>query len=174
MKPLSDAFSPEVMAELARPVRSYDPRAAQIVPGVDPEWCLAEVYSRSVEGELAKRRFGIYVPERRETLVVRGRKVDRRSAMFPGYVFVFLWNGAGNWHRLLAIDGVAGIIGAVNHEQMHLIRAVENAQGWPVATKKPRRNSRVKHKNWEYWLQELRSLDSEKRNQALRKLLGLF
>ncbi len=87
MKPLSEAFSPEVMAELSRPVQTHDPRDAQIAPGTDPMWYVFEIASRDVELELAKRRFGVYVPECQETIIRRGHVVDRRIQLFPDWFF---------------------------------------------------------------------------------------
>jgi len=171
---LSDALSPEVKAELMRPARTFDPRMAQVVPGIEPEWHLVEVFSRESERELAKRGFGLYVPEYRETIVRRGRKIYSRKPMFPGYVLVFMWNGGGNWARVRACDGVIGFIGALHDEEVDLIRAVENAQRFPCFRIKPRHYSRMRTRRWEEWLQQIRSLDSDKRNQALRKLLSLF
>lgn len=173
LMPMQDAFSPEVMEELARPVPAFDPRFAQVVAGVDPKWCLAEVYARSAEAEIAKRRFGLYVPEMRETIVRRGRKVDLRRPMFPGYVLVFMWPGGGNRDRLRAC-GVMSVVGALHDEEVDLIRAVENKQEFPRSRPKPRYHNRLRARRWEEWLQEIRSLDSDKRNQALRKLLSLF
>lgn len=150
-----------------------DRRMAQIVPSGSPVWFVVEIANRDVEVELVKRRFGIYVPEIRETVVSRGRRVGRRRSMFPGYVFVFIWTGGGNLGRLFGCDGVLDVVGTLNGEEVDLIRAVENAQGFPIV-KKPRRNSRVRHHRWEAWLKEIRSLDSDRRNQALQKLLSLF
>jgi transcription antitermination factor NusG len=106
---LPHAFSPAVMAELARPVASFDPRNAELVEGLAPAWHVVECYSsreREVAKELAKRRFGIYLPLERETIVRRGRKVDVQTLMFPGYVFVFTWLTDTNFTRIASTPGV--------------------------------------------------------------------
>ncbi|TGN90906.1 hypothetical protein EOW77_0003475 [Bradyrhizobium yuanmingense] len=178
---LPAAFSPEVLAEmlsaearaeLARPRAPVDPRAAQLSEGAEARWCAVEIASRDAVDELAKRRFGIYQPEYSETVVSRGRKVVRRGPMFPGYVFVFLWDG--NYGRLLAVDGVIGTLGSLSDEEISLVRAVENGQRWSAA-KKPRHHSKrgAKPRRVEKCFRQLRSLDSAKRNQALRDLLSL-
>ena len=175
---LADALSPEVKAELMRPAQTFDPRMAEVGKGL-PKWCLVEVFSRDAEKELAKRGFGLYVPEHRFFEVRRGRKVDARKPMFPGYVLVFMWLTDANWGRVAQCDGVKGFVGPLHDEEVDLIRAVENAQKFPI---KPRHSSRIgkavvksmKRRRWEEWLEQIRSLDSEKRNQALRKLLSLF
>lgn len=190
MKPSSSVLAPEVevrktrsqcfrdaeaaITEHDRSIQNVDRRMVQLALGIEAKWYLVALLS-DAEKELPKRGFGIYVPEFRETIIWRGRRVDRRSRMFPGYVFVFFWPTGENWRRVLAIDGVRDILGGLHEEQMHLIRAVENAQAFPVKTKKARLHSKARRRGkWEDWLEQLRSLDSDTRNQALRKLLGLF
>jgi transcription antitermination factor NusG len=170
---ISDALSPEAKAELMRPVQVFDPRCAQVGEGF-AQWVLVQVFSRDAEAQIAKRCFGLYVPESRETLVRRGRRVDVRKPMFPGYALVFMWLNDGNWNRLTACEGVISLIGALHDEEVDLIRAVENKQKFPRSRPKPRHYDRMRRRRWEDWLIEIRSLDSEKRNQALRKLLSLF
>lgn len=159
---------------------TIDPRMAEVVPGVEPKWCLIQVFSRDAEKHLAERGFGLYVPEYRESIVRRGRKIDSRRPMFPGYLLVFMWLGGGNWGRVVASDGVVGIVGTLHDEEVDLIRAVENKGEFPRY--KPRQSSRaskamrasMRRRRWEDWLVEIRSPCSERRNQALRNLLRLF
>jgi transcription antitermination factor NusG len=190
---LTSAFSPAVMAELARPVASYDPRNAELKPGVTPAWYVLEVASRDVEAELVKRQFGIYVPEEDETVIVRGRKRDRRVRMFPGYVFVFLWDTAANWSKLARIRGVVASLGKLSDEAIDKIRHCENcarpvllqsfeiAQDFVPKKRKRRKTKRcvvVVHdevtavRAWSVFEDAVMTLDSEGRNQALRNLLG--
>ena len=95
------------MAELSRPVQSFDPRNAEIVADETPKWYLLEVHEpaqRNVETELDKRRFGVFVPQERVTVVERGRKFERIRLLFPGYIFVFVWDIERHWsedHRNL-------------------------------------------------------------------------
>lgn len=170
---LPAAFSPEVMAELARPYSPADLRFAQLAEDIEAKWYAVEIRSRDVVDELIKRRFGIYLPEYAETVVKRGRKVTQRGPMFPGYVFVFLWQGLGNYRRIASIDGVLGLLGALNDEEISLVRAVENGQRWTPEKKRRHHNKRASARRLESCLEQLRSIDSEKRNQALRKLIGL-
>jgi len=205
MNYLPKAFSPEVLAELlsedaraqmARPVRTYDPRAAQVVPGAEPKWYVIEVASRDVEAELVKRRFGIYVPEEDETAIVRGRKIDRRVRMFPGYVFVFMWDADENWSRLANIRGVLVVLGNLTDHEVDKIRYCENCarpvllQSWEVEQdvipKKCRKRRRkvkkqivvvqdevTKVRAWSAFEDAIMTLDSEGRIGALRNLLGV-
>lgn len=166
-------LSEDVKAALAAPVPMIDPRMAQVVPGAEAKWFLVETWKLSAERKIADLGFGLLVPETRERIVRRGRAIDVRRPMFPGYVLVFMWKGGGNWGRLLGCEGVVSIVGELHDEEVYLIRAVENAQGFPVRVK-PRHYSRMRARRWQDWLNEIRSLDSDKRNQALRKLLSLF
>lgn len=192
MKPLSSAFSPEVVAELAKPVMSYDPRAAQLVPGTEAKWYVLEIASRDVEAELVKRMFGIYVPECQETTVKRGRKVDRRYPLFPGYVFVFVWDTAANWNKIADIHGVIASIGSLSDEEIDQIRYLENWERpilvqWfeeirEIPHKRKRKRKRrikvmvpdeiVEVRTWSAFRDALPALDSEARNQALRQILS--
>lgn len=170
---VEQVLSDDVKAALAAPVPIIDPRMAQVVPGVTAQWFLVEVFRPAVERKITDLGFGLLVPEIRERIVRRGRLIDTRRPMFPGYVLVFMWNGNGNWGKLKACDGVLNIVGALHDEEVYLIRAVENAQGFPMRVK-PRHHGRMRVRRWQDWLPQIRSLDSEKRNQALRNLLSLF
>jgi hypothetical protein len=211
MKPLQEWLSPEARAELVKPVRTFDPRDAQIVPGQSPKWHLLEVYEpaqHEAARQLVKRRFGIFVPEKVETEVRRGRKVDRRQLLFPGYIFVFVWNIEQHWDRIVRIDGVAQIVSSqpdmrgyqaktvlgpmraaaslpeyrsaltIDDELIDYIRAIENG-GQPPARKRRTRGKRAYDDDvvatypWSAFPDRLWDIDSEERNQALRKALGL-
>ncbi|MBR0855651.1 transcription termination/antitermination protein NusG [Bradyrhizobium liaoningense] len=132
---LPAAFSPEVLAALARPYVPVDPRAAELVDGIKPRWYVVEVKSREVEKELAKRRFGIYVPETIETVVCRGRKFDRATPMIGGYVFVFLWGTDANWQRLARTYGVTQILGWIDDEEIDRLRFEENCERLDAAAR---------------------------------------
>jgi len=123
---LPDAFSPEVMAELARPFQPFDPRNAEIGESV-VRWYVVSVFSREAEVDLAKRRFGIYVPATEVTTVTRGRKVDRHLALVPGYVFVLLWETDANWIRLATTPGVDRILGWVEDSEIDKLRQQEKS-----------------------------------------------
>lgn len=210
MKPLSDAFSPDVMAELLRPMQSYDPRDAQILPDVEPKWYLLEVYEpaqREVERELAKRRFGIFVPEAERTEVKRGRKITRKLALFPGHIFVFVWDIGYHWSRITRLSGVARIVTSkpdmlgktiyetdagfgrltpnavstaitIEQEMIDQIRALENGQR-PIIKRRTRGKRRqydddvIATYPWSAYPERFKELDSQERNQSLRKALGL-
>jgi transcriptional antiterminator NusG len=141
---LPAAFSPEVMAEMlsadaraemARPWSPVDPNVAELGPLA--RWYVLEVRNRDVEADLIKRRFGIYVPEFEETIISRGRKVERRGPLIPGYVFVFLWDvgvqhphdeADANWMRAVTTPGVTAILGWLPDEEIDRLRAIENGE----------------------------------------------
>jgi transcription antitermination factor NusG len=134
MKPLSDVFSPEVVAELSRPYEPRNPRHAEIVAGGSPSWHVVEVFASAqadVAAELAEHRFGVYVPEVDETVIKRGRKIVRRVPMFSGYIFVFAWYSDQHWHWLSNLPGVIAIVGELTDEEIDLVRWVEN-QNRPI------------------------------------------
>ena len=196
MKPIAEAFenlSAEVRAELLRPVQSYDPRAAQIAPGIDPQWHVFEIASRKVEDELAKRQFGIYVPECQETIIRRGVPIERRFQMFPGYVFVFVWPTDENWNKIVNVRGVVRSIGSLTDAEVDFIRLVENharpihleyfdeVQEVPRKKRKRWRKARkvivsvpdeiIKTRAWSAFDDIVHNLDGEGRSEALRQML---
>jgi transcription antitermination factor NusG len=212
MKPLSTVFSPEVMAELARPMQVRDPRYAEILEAETPRWHAVEVFASSqgeVAAKLAEQRFGIYVPEVDETVLRRGRKIERRSPMFSGYVFVFMWYSDQHWQWITNTPGVIAILGWLTDEQVDIVRKIENMKR-PIAIElspaeaQPARSKSKKKRRWKKgrsfnaakatksktiteqdlrneiiitraWsaFDDLIELDSEGRNQTLRKALGL-
>lgn len=59
---------------------------------------------------LVSRRFGVFDPHSRETVVRRGRKVDRVYRLLPGYLIVFVWGLDQQKDRILSCPGVLGIL----------------------------------------------------------------
>ncbi|WP_296741412.1 transcription termination/antitermination protein NusG [Mesorhizobium sp.] len=188
------AFSPAVMAVLARPAATYDPRDAEIIPGVIPKWYVVKVYpgaERKVADELIARRFGIFIPESEKTVVRRGRKVDRVELMFPGYIFVFVWDVLQHRSRIECVPGVTGLIyddgkpAVITDDKIDIIRAVENGERPLVKEttngKRGRRRRKraavdmeiVSVKPWSAFADDLIALDSQGRNQSLMRALGL-
>lgn len=198
LKPISialDAMTPRVRAELMRPVQSYDPRAMQLGGG-EPKWYVFEIMSRDVEAELIKRRFGVYVPECEETIIRRGKKVDRRSPLFPGYVLVFMWETDENWSKIVNMRGVIGSVGVLSEEDVDQIRLMENCERpitlqyfeetettvvrkkkrWRKSRKSPRivsvPDEIVRTRAWSAFDDIVHNLDGEGRSEALRQMLA--
>lgn len=88
--------SADVVAALAEPAATFDTRNAELVPEVTPEWHVIEVWpgvENRIADELTLRRFGVYVPQVERKWDDRGRMVDcSPTLMFPGYIFVFVWD----------------------------------------------------------------------------------
>jgi len=138
MNELKQAFSPEVVAELAKPVMSFDSRNAEMARGVTPAWYVIETNprrERKVADELVSRRFGIFVPEIEETIVRRGRKFERKSLMFTSYIFVFLWLTDENYARIKHLDDVMRFLtmddgkpAVISDHEIDILRAIENGK----------------------------------------------
>lgn len=228
LKPIAAVLAPEVEGVRrtrsqqfrdadAAIVKSFSPqsqkqRNAEIVEGCDPIWVVIEIIARmhaDVYKELVGHRFGIYVPEVDETVIKRGRKIDRRVPLFSSYMFVFYWPSDRHWSLIANTPGIVEIVGKLSEAEIDIVRAVENqkrpvtielpadqpAEVVPVKkskkkkrwkgrkakgkTKKPKviteddlRNEIITTRAWSAF-DDILELDSEGRNQTLRKALGL-
>lgn len=79
-----------------------------------PLWHLLQTHP-SQEGtaaaHLAGRGFGVYLPTYRVKGVDRfGRKVLRLRKLFPGYLFLFVWDVLYHRDRILACPGTASLV----------------------------------------------------------------
>lgn len=125
---LAELLSDAAKAEMAKPRLAFDPRDAELVDGAEVRWYVVSIFSRDAEIELAKRRFGIFVPAYEETVISRGRKVDRHVPLVPGYVFVLLWETDANWSRVAHTDGVDKILGWVPDKEIDQLRFQEGCE----------------------------------------------
>lgn len=90
-----------------------DRRCAEVFPEVSPHWHVVMVLpgqERVAADKLSDRRFGVYLPESEHVEVRRGRKVEIKRLMIPGYVFVFVWDVDRQIDRIRACDGVRGML----------------------------------------------------------------
>lgn len=198
------AFSPDVLAALAKPVERTT-RHAELRAGLEPAWYVVETYpqrEQDVADELVARGIGIYVPEIEETLVRRGRKIERKTRMFTRYIFVFIWLTDHNYSLVTATEGVFRFVSVegkplmVTDREIDIIRAVENGKRpfpqivldeivIPVGKGKKARNRKLKTyvdpltdiirvRPWSAFEDgSIATLDTEQRNQTLQKALGL-
>lgn len=125
-------------------VVDYDgnPTLAQIVPGAIPRWHVIETHpnrERTAASHLIARRFGVFLPEKDETVIRRGRKLEQTTLMFRGYIFVFVWSILTHIKRIEAVPGVSRVMfvdvsddlrlpATLTDEQIDQIRAVENRE----------------------------------------------
>ncbi len=143
--PLAPAFTPEVFAALSRraleiseSLETRQPnRFAEVFPDVTPHWHVATVLpgrERTAADDLSDRRFGVYLPESEHREVRRGRVVDFKRLMLPGYVLVFVWDIDRHMDRIRACEGVRGMlfndgrVAIVPDRLVDVIRRVENRE----------------------------------------------
>ncbi len=213
MTELPKAFSPEQFAEMlsdagraemAKPALIDGDRSAEITTGT-PAWYVVETYGqceRSVADELVARRFGIFVPEIEETVVRRGRMIDRKALMFTRYIFVFTWLNDQNYSLIKNTKDVFRFIATaegnkplvVTDEEIDMLRRMENRKrpftvvfddNEPPAflSKKARtrwkprvfnaKRDILRVRAWSAFDDGFTALDSAQRNQTLEKALGL-
>ena len=178
------------------------PLDAEMVTGTTPKWHAWETlpgHEQIFASHLSGRRFMIYLPEIEEDEIRRGRKVTTTKLLFRGYVFVFVWDMNRHRSRIESCPGAYRLVCLGNGEpaiisdtEIHNLQRQEN-QRRPLKAmleivKKPKRrwrNKRVEfreeliHDNeivsvrCRDALLDVYSLDSNGRNQALRRALGL-
>lgn len=90
------------------------PFAAEILSGSAPAWHLvrtAPARETLAAAHLVGRRFATYLPTfgRDDVLPISG-KVKAGKPMFPGYLFLFVWNIHAHWRRILGCPGVANVV----------------------------------------------------------------
>jgi transcription antitermination factor NusG len=93
--------------------QASNPCNAEIVPGVIPRWHILTTHPGQeaiAVGHLMDRRFGVYLPEYDRTETFRGCTRVRHLRMFPGYVFLFVWDVMLHWRRIRACTGVSTIM----------------------------------------------------------------
>lgn len=134
----------------------YSSLRAEIVAGVDPGWYVATVFTGHEQVSAAhliarghkmkavdhmiERGFGVCVPEGEVVEVRRGRKVEVKQVLLPGYVFVFVWDVVRHIGRICACPGVTGMLMAgampavVPDDVMYRLRVIENMHRGPMTT----------------------------------------
>jgi transcription antitermination factor NusG len=170
---------------------------ATIVPETDPLWHIVETYPTHefvAAAHLAARRFGVFLPSLTVKFKDRFRRIlSRDKTLFPGYVFVFVWDLMEHRRRILACPGVKAIVyaagvAAVAPDTMidHLRIREAYAQDVLEVAGKRRRRRKTRDNVGEQdsgpvgvrispydALRGIDALDGEARNMALKKALGL-
>jgi transcription antitermination factor NusG len=166
---------------------------AQIVPGATPQWHALTVHpaqERIAAAHLSGRRFGVYLPCTTRDIVVKGHKRRYDSPMFPGYLFLFVWDFRSHWERVRACPGVSGYL-AVNDAGAAAVipdgfinRMQAKEAGMMIGSlprrRRRRRNSPIVDANDEIvsvsckrWTFDHEELDRPEENHLLHKALGL-
>lgn len=90
-----------------------NPFRAEIVPNCRPEWHVIVTHTNSesiAAGHLIARGFGTYLPQYQRSEIVRGRKKWRTLNIFPGYLFLFVWDIGRHWRRIESCTGVNSVL----------------------------------------------------------------
>ena len=178
---------------------------AQLRPGFRSEWFIISTIpgqERIAAAHLIGRRFIVYVPEieceptLEHNKIKAGKKLDHIESMYPGYIFVLIWDIEFHWHRLQDCPGVLNLIvtssgtpAIVSTEMLNEIKSIENILrplhfSADLIDKKKRRwrrsrvpqevipeNEIISVRTWSAFKDG--NLDSEARNALLHRALGL-
>jgi transcriptional antiterminator RfaH len=96
---------------------------------------------------LTQANFTVYVPKIRELRVIRGRKTEVLSALFPGYTFVLI---TLQWHAARRCPGVARLVmdgmqpAKVSDDVIKEIRGRERNGAIELPRRLPKRGDRVR------------------------------
>lgn len=188
MKQRDNAF-PEALIDQAYRLAAHEqvPKA-ELIAGATPVWLVvttAPNQERIAAAHMFARRFMICLPE----VEVNDRGQKRVEFMFPGHLFVFVWDAAEHWDRIKACPGVSGILGELTDADMRAVQRTENER-YPllgsVKIGKKKRWRRKPREQMDEYSEEIISvrmrsaltdirenLDSEARNSLLVRALGL-
>lgn len=177
----------EITADIERKLGPY---RAEIVPGCDPLWHVAI----TAKGDnapmkwLSERGFGCYSPCLELTSIIRGRKVTHQKPLFPGHIFIFVWDIKHHWRRIKACPGIARIMTVeerpvvVPFEAIYRMQAIEfsGMQCGPLKRKRRKKNRLpdvggdeiISISPKSYWA-GIETLDDDGRNRLLHEALGL-
>lgn len=186
------------LSSISSKVEKTGPLDAEIVPGKEPRWFIVVTqpgHEGIAAGHLIGHRFGIYQPQEKTIIKVRGRPQPRTRNLFPTYLFVYVWDIEKHARRILCMPGVQRLLCAgdkpvaVPFHVIDHIRAEENALNpidipMDAVTKKKRKRRRRRGKDRtvqnvqeeivatyskSYWAR----LEEPERFDLLHKALGL-
>ena len=116
-RPPTAEIERHALAVAAENERKIGPFRAEIVPDATPAWYIV----RTAPGQedkaarfLEARAIGVFLPR-----FVKGARMMLRTSsvidlsdqlVFPGKVFVFVWDVLAHWRRITACPGVSGIM----------------------------------------------------------------
>lgn len=207
LRPIAPAISAEDFAIIeqraldiqARLEDRRPQRNAEIFPGVTPLWHVVMTQpgqERTASDELQDRGFGIYLPESEFTEVRRGRKIDGKRLMLPGYVLTFVWDVDYHSSRIRVCNGVRDILfvngraAIVPDWMVNILRVAENKER-PLRTvvEVVKRRKRQSHKSlkeidvtdcdivgvhaYSPYIEAMRAEQEAERLSAFHKAIGL-
>lgn len=117
------------------------PFDAELIPEVAGRWHILTVqpnHEASAAAYLISRRFGVFLPQYYSVYVTRGRKREAMRNLFPGYLFVFVWDVERHARRILSVPGVNGFVAGksgpvvVPDRLIDRARAIENQYQRPL------------------------------------------
>ena len=116
----------EVAAENERKI---GPFRASIIPSATPAWYVVRT-APSQEDKTARfleaRAIGVFLPRfvKGARMVLRNERIDLSDRLvFPGKVFVFVWDVLAHWRRITACPGVSAIMVDGNERPLTLTDA---------------------------------------------------
>lgn len=172
------------------------PYMAELVPECSARWHVittAPMSETTAAKHLVDRGFGVYIPTFNRTRMVRGQLRDLNISLFPGHIFLFVWDILRHWRRIRACPGVVSIMTTderpvvVDDVIIDQMQAIEfnNIVLLPAKAKRRRRrreegpapddmpdNKFVSITTKSYWT-GIEKLDNNGRNSVLYKALGL-
>lgn len=89
------------------------PFMAEILPECTARWHVittAPAAENTAAKHLVGRGFGIYRPTFNRPRASRGKLWDVQISLFPGHIFLFVWDALRHWRRIRACPGVTGIL----------------------------------------------------------------
>lgn len=157
---------------------------AQITPGVSGSWHIlrcAAGRERRASDYLADLGFGIYLPQH-DTW--KGSELERQTALFPGYIFIWLWGLAEHIQDVKSVPDIFGFLANPDGEPIlvpdKIIKSIVEIEQRQWVEHLPRSFFRRRRRNEQTWTipawfvpnRGFAADDAQVRLGALHKALG--
>jgi len=175
-----EARALEIAAALDRKLGPYH---AQVTPDVAPAWHIVRTtpgQENKAAGYLAHRGIGVFVPSfvPGSRLKLGNELLDLGGKLiFPGRVFLFVWDILAHWRRIMACPGVQAVM-LNGSEKPVVVPDVEvdriQVMQYVLAVARPKRRKRYTSANDRITISTLgyNQIDGTERNRVLDRLLG--
>lgn len=184
----------EITADIETRIGKY---SAEIIADCTPQWHLIETWvgkEYKASDFLIQRHFGVFLPtfDPNAILMLDGINLCAgRGLIFPGHLFVFVWDIEYHWRRICACPGVWDILldrsehpVIVPDKDMDFIQALQFGLCPHPMSKRKRLKAKYEQKQKDNTEEQvtlttpsrwrgIEHLDSDGRNQLLHKALGL-